>query len=296
MSKRYFESGASKRKRKAEEEAFHSKQRGAILNFVTRRPPPHSAALTSDTQFLNEEDAQSFSQSLPRCQSSQMALEEVVNESANLQKEVMDTVTVDGDRGSCDADESQHIDFDWKDPGLWPPSISNKERVYLVEKGPFRESGSGIKYPQDKSSEKRHFSVGIFWRKLRNGECADRRWLVYSNHKNAVFCFCCILFSDLKTKLTSEGNSDWKNMSSLLADHESSMKHIRAIAAWIELENRLKEGKTIDKKTQKLMQKETQHWNNVLQRIISIVQFLAERNLPFRGTVDRLFQPNNGFF
>ena len=59
-----------------------------------------------------------------------------------------------------------------------------------------------------------------------------------------------------------------------LADHESSMKHIRAIGAWIELENRLKEGKTIDKESQ-LMQKETQHWNSVLQRIISIVQFLA---------------------
>jgi len=202
----------------------------------------------------------------------------------------------DGDAGLCDADESQHIDFDWKDPGLWPPSISNIERVYLVEKGPFRESGSGIKYPQDESSEKRHFSVRLFLRKLRNGECSDRRWLVYSNHKNAVFCFCCKLFSDIKTKLTSEGNSDWKNMSSLVADHESSMKHIRAIGAWIELENRLKEGRTIDKESQKLMQKEIQHWNNVLQRIISIVQFLAERNLALRGTVDRLFQPNNGNF
>ena len=58
----------------------------------------------------------------------------------------------------------------------------------------------------------------------------------YSNHKNAVFCFRCILFSDLKTKLTIEENRDRKNMSSLLADHESSMKHIRAIGGWIELE------------------------------------------------------------
>ena len=139
MSKRHFESGASKRKRKAEEEAFHSKQRGAILNFCTRRLPPHSAALTLDTQFQNEEDAHSFSQSLTRGQSSQMALEDVINESVNLQKEAMDTVTVDCDGDSCNADESQHIDFDWKDPGLWPPSICNKERVYLVEKGPFRE-------------------------------------------------------------------------------------------------------------------------------------------------------------
>ena len=57
-----------------------------------------------------------------------------------------------------------------------------------------------------------------------------------------------------------------KNMSSLLADHESSMKHIRAIGAWIELENRSKEGKTIDMESQKLMQKETQHWNNVFTK------------------------------
>ena len=80
--------------------------------------------------------------------------------------------------------------------------------------------------------------------KLRNGECLDRRRLVYSNHTNDVSYFCCILFSDLKTKRTSEGNRDMKNI--LLADRKSSMKHIhiRAIGAYIELENRLKEGKT----------------------------------------------------
>ena len=83
MSKRNFESGASKRKRKAEEEEFHSKQRGAILNFVTRQPrsPPHSAASTSETQIQNEEDTQSSSQSLTSGQSSQMASEEVCRRS-----------------------------------------------------------------------------------------------------------------------------------------------------------------------------------------------------------------------
>ena len=61
--------------------------------------------------------------------------------------------------------------------------------------------------------------------------------------KMLYFCFCCLLFSDLKTKLTIEENRDRKNMSSFIADHESSMKHIHAISGWIELENRLKEGK-----------------------------------------------------
>ena len=78
----------------------------------------------------------------------------LTQESANLPE--------DGDAGSCDADESQQIDFNWKDQGLWPPSIRNKERVYLVKKGPFRKSGSGIKYQQDKSSKKRHFSMEFF--------------------------------------------------------------------------------------------------------------------------------------
>ena len=40
----------------------------------------------------------------------------------------------------------------------------------------------------------------------------------------------------------------------LIRVYELSMKHIRAIGAWIELENQLKEGKTIDKETQKLVQ------------------------------------------
>ena len=79
----------------------------------------------------------------------------MVNELADLQEEV--TGTEDNDAVSYD--KSQHIDFVWKDPGLWPPSIRNKERVHLVEKRLFRKSGSGIKYQQDKSSEKRHFSV-----------------------------------------------------------------------------------------------------------------------------------------
>ena len=47
---------------------------------------------------------------------------------------------------------------------------------------------------------------------------------------------------------------------------------------------------------QQLIQKEMQHWSSVLNRIIAIIQFLAERNLAFRGSVDRLFEPHNGNF
>lgn len=72
---------------------------------------------------------------------------------ANLQEEFIHTLTEDS--GSSDADENQ--DIDWKNSGLWlvSISISNNERVYLVEKGTSRHSNrdSGTKYPQEKNFE-----------------------------------------------------------------------------------------------------------------------------------------------
>ncbi|KAK7004959.1 hypothetical protein BgiMline_006506, partial [Biomphalaria glabrata] len=45
-------------------------------------------------------------------------------------------------------------------------------------------------------------------------------------------------FSDLKIKLTIEGNNNLIIMSSVPADYKSSMKYIRATSVWIKLENR----------------------------------------------------------
>jgi hypothetical protein len=44
------------------------------------------------------------------------------------------------------------------------------------------------------------------------------------------------------------------------------------------------------------VEKEREHWCKVLERLMSITQYLAERNLAFRGTSDTLFTPHNGNF
>ncbi|XP_058733893.1 uncharacterized protein LOC131605566 [Vicia villosa] len=81
-----------------------------------------------------------------------------------------------------------------------------------------------------------------------------------------------------------------------LKEHEIGMEHVHNMATWYELRKRMQNFQTIDKTTQMLIEKEKEHWKNVLKRIISIVKFLAKHNLAFRGSNERLYQNSNGNF
>jgi hypothetical protein len=75
------------------------------------------------------------------------------------------------------------------DPGNWE-HVTCAIRDLLVEKVP-------IRLPDDRkhpiNEEKIHFSRKFNIRKMPNKECVDRRWLIYSQLKDAAFCFCCKL-------------------------------------------------------------------------------------------------------
>ncbi|XP_058742320.1 uncharacterized protein LOC131614784 [Vicia villosa] len=81
-----------------------------------------------------------------------------------------------------------------------------------------------------------------------------------------------------------------------IKEHELGMEHVKNMTTWYEYRQRLQKFQTIDKTTQRIIEKEKDHWKNVLKRVISIVKFLAKHNLAFRGCKEKLYEDNNDNF
>ena len=164
------------------------------------------------------------------------------------------------------------------DCGEWPSKITDEVRKLLVERGPVQVTD--IDFPLDAKGRK--FSSHHYTRKLCNGEQVLRIWLLYSILKNAVFCFACKVFGYANSSLAGDqGYSDWQNLTKILTSHEKSPNHIKNCQFWRELSLHLCLDKTIDKENEIIIRAETEHWNQVLKRLLCIVQLLGTQGLAF---------------
>ncbi|KAI2646976.1 Zinc finger MYM-type protein 1 [Labeo rohita] len=74
------------------------------------------------------------------------------------------------------------------------------------------------------------------------------------------------------------------------------VRSIMHMATWKDLEVRFAKGLTIDKQGMALAEAERKRWRDILHRLVAIIQSLAERNMAFRGSTDKLNKPDNGNF
>ena len=135
----------------------------------------------------------------------------------------------------------------------------------------------------------------MYTRVLLNGEKCDRDWLVYSKELDRAFCFCCKVFKSGigRGTLTNEGFNDWVHVGGRVKEYEISMEHVKNMTTWYELRLKLQKNQTVDKATQKLIEKEKDHWKKVLLRIILIVKFLSKHNMAFHGFNEKLYINSN---
>uniref|UniRef100_A0ACD5VFM8 Uncharacterized protein n=1 Tax=Avena sativa TaxID=4498 RepID=A0ACD5VFM8_AVESA len=276
LPKRHL-SGSQKRNNKRRVDKLIESQKGAMNRFVLRNDTNQN----SEKLYITNS-------------------EEIADHTENLIEEEDAHVDANGNtENSSDRENPGNINeqassLDIYDPRTWN-ILDNKSRDILIQKGPTRENI--LVFPVDKVGG-RHFSDSYYYRKLRNGEYSDWRWLVYSKYLNKVFCFCCKLFRSEKSKslLASEGLRDWKHLSEKLKFHEKSVEHINNMNTWNEVRQRLSKKATIDKELQQEIEKEKKRWREVLIRIIAAVKFLAKHSLSFRGSNEKLYQDNNGNF
>ena len=97
-------------------------------------------------------------------------------------------------------------------------------------------------------------------------------------------------------QLGNEGTNDSRNLGAKLKSHETNNEHIINMNDWFDLESRLVKNRTIDRHVQERINKEKEHWRNVLVRIIVIVKNLAKNNLAFHGNKEKVYEENNGNF
>ncbi|XP_050510736.1 zinc finger MYM-type protein 5-like isoform X2 [Diabrotica virgifera virgifera] len=91
--------------------------------------------------------------------------------------------------GNC---SSQQIEYE--DPRKWPTNFRlDTVRCKIVEKGPQMINLENHMFPY--SDDGRRFSQKWVYKTLPNGENVKRQWLLYSQSKDVLFCFPCLLFS-----------------------------------------------------------------------------------------------------
>ena len=285
---RKYLSGFPKRKQKEKEDELIQSQAGALDKFISSKKQKESSNLVEEQEILvNEEEEILMNEGQENLgNEGQENLGNQEHEESNGQE------GMENDSRNEDM-SSEHGLRNIDDPSNWY-KIDQKFIDFIVERGPLKRDE--VNFPMDNAG--RHFSSFHYIRHLSNGEKQDRRWLVYSNASDKVFCFCCKLFKqdENKTLLATSGINDWHNLAHRLKSHEASNDHIFGMSKWIELERRLRMNETIDKSVEDQIRKEKVHWKGVIEMVIEAMKTIAKNNLAFRGNNERIYQRNNGIF
>lgn len=298
---RKYESGNAKRKKKASWENYQTKISGSLDKFVSS-----SRNLTIENKVEDGGIIKSFSDTSGSSSSSASNLLIVQSDKSEpeemepIGQPMTDNVKVvfsnptGTDIPVPEVEEPTSTQTSVSnDPGVWDYPISDKDRTCLVLHGPVRVQN--ITYPLDKNN--RHFSNFYYTRILSNQEKQDRRYLVYSQKHDRVYCFACRLFATSNTSsLSDSGVNNWKNLGAYLKSHDTAPDHMASVLKWVELEKRLKKGLTVEDKLEKHREAERKKWRDILERVLAAIDYLAAHNLAFRGHRENLSSNHSGNF
>ncbi|CAB4018775.1 zinc finger MYM-type 1-like, partial [Paramuricea clavata] len=145
-----------------------------------------------------------------------------------------------------------------------------------------------------KDSKSRSFPMSIFSKVMPSGETVARDWLVWSETTQNLFCFCCCLFARKSASATQSEfshpqlgcNDNWRKLYEKTQSHEKSFSHVSNYMKWRDLVLSLEMCKGVDSLQQHKLVKEKERWCEIVKSLLQVTLHLAERNLPFRGSLE----------
>ena len=184
------------------------------------------------------------------------------------------------------------------DVATWK-ELSSKDRDAIAVMGP-----QPIPKNLPNDSKNRSFPMSIFSKRMPNGETVKRDWLVWSETGKSLNCFSCCLFSTKSpSPVVSEFShpelgckDNWRKLYEKTEAHEKSTMHISNYVQWRNLLVCLENKSGIDRLQQQGFAAEKQRWRRILRCLLEVTLFLAERNLPFRGSSSAVGDLDNGLF
>ncbi|WVZ90893.1 hypothetical protein U9M48_037147 [Paspalum notatum var. saurae] len=208
--------------------------------------------------------------------------------------EISDIAASDNESKSSDEDIDESIYNIEHDPGLRSPILSygvndqdTVRRAYIAL-GPCRPKMKACDFPQHNSGGMRHFQPKWF---------DEFKWLEYSVHKDAAYCFVCYLFKDGdhgKDAFVSEGFRNW-NMKDRIRRHAGAIDsaHCEAEEKYnLFIKPKLSIHKSFASNT-------AQYKADYLARLtwsLKRARYLARQGLPFHGHDEKTDSKNKGNF
>ncbi|XP_050504948.1 zinc finger MYM-type protein 1-like [Diabrotica virgifera virgifera] len=190
---------------------------------------------------------------------------------------------------TSNSDPKQDL-LNFKDPALWQDSHNYAE--IILEKW-VEQNLTDMDFSMSKRNfgeQHRYAGKQIFYKRLVNGEVVRRDWAIYSESTGNIFCLFCVLFGNKKNQFKT-GFSLWNKSKERLDEHERSNDHIDNLKMY--MTRLLKQGR-VDVELEKEISTAKEYWVKVLERIISVIKFLATRELAFRGTHEIISEKRNG--
>ncbi|XP_065658793.1 uncharacterized protein LOC136083324 [Hydra vulgaris] len=120
-------------------------------------------------------------------------------------------------------------------------------------------------------------SKNNFFRLKKNGEKIQRERLIYSPSSRSVFYYVCKVFGNNNQGLCTTGFRDWKNVTSRLASHKTSLLHRTSVSQLSKIAGR------IDSQMEQENQNERAYWRDIIVCVVEVLKFIAQQGLGIFG-------------